>query len=156
MNDKTATRICSTLRVILDGLRPNDPIPDSDLFRDVLSGLESYIPRVLREVHPEWRHESLDGIFPAVALKTADHAIELIGFCLLISDQTMTPLRLKMQLDAAAGEVAWLECWLGENTDTGMMRIPYSGNWSKRLYTLQDRLDTVDWTYHVSFGDRTS
>lgn len=155
-DSKTATRLCSKLGPILDGLRTNDPIPESESFRDVLVGLEFYIPRVLREVHPEWRDESLDGIFPAVAQKTADREIELIGFCILISDQTLTPFRLNMQLEESVDDVAWLECWLGENTDTGMMRIPYSGNWSKMLVILQDRVDVVDWTYHVGFGDRPS
>ena len=151
---KTAALICSKLRPILAALNANDAIPDSDAFRDVLVSLELYIPRVLREVHREWRHESLDGIFTASAWKTGDREIDLIGYCILISDQTVTPLRVKMQLDATDDEVAWLECWLGENTDSGMMRIPYSGNWSKKLVTLQDRVDVDDWTYHVCFGDR--
>lgn len=151
---KTATYLCSKLRSILDGLGTNDLIPESDCFRDVLVQLESYIWRVLREVHPEWRHEALDGIFPGIARKTGDLEFELIGFCVLVPDDTVTPLRLQMQLDATADTVAWLECWLGENTSAGMMRVPYGGEWSKKLASLPDRLDRVDWTYHVGFGTR--
>jgi hypothetical protein len=130
-------------------------LDDSEDLRHVLSGLEWFLPEVLREVHREWRGEGLDGIYPALAKKVGDGEIEIVGLCCFISDQTLTPLYVRLQLDATQGEVAWLECWLGEDSGNGMRRVPYSdatvhGN---MLHVLR-RLDSIDWVYHVGYGER--
>ena len=116
-----------------------------------LSGLEFFLPEVLSEIHAG---ESLDGIFPAVSRKTADREIEIVGLCVFIGDQTLTPLHLQMQIDATKDTVSRLEYWLGESTAEGMLRIPYESNWAKKLSALSDRLDSIDWTYHVGYGER--
>jgi hypothetical protein len=56
--------------------------------------LNGYIPEVLREIHSEWKYESLDGIYPEIARKNGDLEIEIIGLCIFIQDQTLTPLHL--------------------------------------------------------------
>jgi len=123
--------------------------------RYVCSGLEFFLPHVLREVHPEWKHESLDGILPAIALKRADLELELIGCCILISDQTVTPFRVLLRVEPDADTPASLEAWLGENYGTEMLRIPYASNrWFRWMNRLSQEFDQIDWTYHVGFGER--
>lgn len=140
---------------MLASLPSDGTIDDSDDFRDALSALEFFLPEALREIHPEWKGESLDGIYPALARKSADNEIEIIGLCCLISDQTLTPLHLRLQLDSTQDAVSWLECRLGESTAGGMRREPYSQAivYGKKLNVLR-RLDSIDWVYHVGYGEQ--
>lgn len=145
-----------SLRAILADLPDGARIPDSEQFREVTSGLEYLLPEVLREIHPEWRHESLDGILPLVARKTREDEAEIVGMCILITDQTVTPLYLHLQIDPAADEVSWLECRLGERGKHGMMRTPYNQMSGKRFYALEGNADLIEWVYKVTFGERRS
>ena len=51
--------ICRSLRAILDGVSDGASIADFDQLQDVLDALDYFIPEVLRQLHPEWNHESL-------------------------------------------------------------------------------------------------
>ncbi|MCH7728822.1 MAG: hypothetical protein IH991_20405 [Planctomycetes bacterium] len=151
---KAESSTCAELRPILEALPVGSRIPDTDLC-GVLSGLERFLPEVLAELHAG---ESLDGIIPADSYKTADREIEIIGLCIFLGDQALTPLRLQLQLDENKDTVSWLEYWLGESTAKGMLRIPHheESKWFKKLHTLSDRLDAINWTYHVGYGNRHS
>jgi hypothetical protein len=147
--------IASGLRAILAPLPVGAKIESTEEFRHALGLLEGYIPEVLRELHPEWKYESLDGILPAIAHKPAQYEIELAGECILISDQTLVPIHLRIQLAADKDEICWLECRLGERVDRVMKRVPYK--WS---YAIGRTLDAtagvreLDWFYAVTFGQR--
>lgn len=152
MASKSEQIIGRLLRTILGDL-PNDaPIGDSEQFRDVLCGLEFFVPEVLGEVYSEWNHESLDGILPVTARKTRDGEVEIFGQCIFLSDQTMTPVQLRLQVSSSEDEVSWLECRLGERGEHGMVRTPYESRNAvgKRLYALQGRADAIDWVYKVT------
>jgi len=142
------------LRLALADIPIGAPITDSDQFRDALSSLEYFIPEVLGEIHTEWRHESLDGIFPEIATKTNTYEVEIAGLCIIISDQTLTPIHVRLLTAPDKDEIAWLECRLGESSPQGMVRIPYGS--SRGKLAVASRLDTIDWVYFVGFGDRVS
>jgi hypothetical protein len=151
--------ISRSLRAILADLPDNASIGDSEQFREVLSGLEFFLPhQVLNEIYPEWNHESLDGILPLVARKTGNGEAEIFGLCIIISDQTLTPFHVRLQVAAFGDEVSWLECRLGERGKQGMVRTPYesSSAAAKRLYALDGKADLIDWVYKVTFGHRRS
>lgn len=156
MASRAEESISRSLRLILAELPNGATIEDSEQFREVLSGLEYFIPEVLREIHPEWIHESLDGVLPLLARKTKEGEADIFGICIIISDQTVTPLHLCLQLSVSSEEVSWLECKLGERGENGMVRTPYhSLNALKnRLYVLVGRSDLIDWVYKVAFGNR--
>jgi hypothetical protein len=101
---------------------------------------------------------SLDGIYPVLARKTGEGEMELFGQCILISDQTLTPLHLRLQVGPTEDEVSWLECRLGERGERGMVRTPYESQDRafKRLYALEGKADAIDWVYKVTFGRRES
>lgn len=152
--------ISSSLRTILADLPIGAPIDDSGEFRkDVLNGLEFFLPVILREIHNEWKYESLDGIYPVVARKTGAGEVDIFGLCILISDQTLTPLHLRFQIASFEDEISWLECNLGEQGEQGMVRIPYDALNAafKRVYgvwALEGNSDKIDWVYKVTFGER--
>lgn len=156
MVSKAEEIVSRLLRAILAGIATGETIPDSAEFRDALSGLELFLPPVLAEVHSEWTGESLDGIYPHVAHKTGEEEAEILGLCCLMSDQTLTPIHLRLQLSSATDEVSWLELRLGEKGRAGMVRSPYSSSPSihKRLHALGANASTMEWVYKVTFGER--
>lgn len=152
---KDESNVCKRLRPILASLPSHAAIDDSDDLRGAFSALEYFLPEVLGEIHPEWMDESLDGIYPEVARKAGVDEIEIIGLCIIISDQTLTPLHLRLQLDSVDDAVSWLDCRLGESTADGMLRVPYSRSivYGSKLHVLA-RLDSIDWVYRVGYGER--
>ena len=121
----------------------------------LFSSFEFFLPQVLREIHNEWRYESLDGVYPKTFRKTADREIELIGLALFISDQTLTPLHVRLQLSPDYDSVTWVDLKLGERIDGRCRREPYGS--SKAAGTMlhtTERLDSIDWFYHVGYGER--
>jgi len=130
------------LRVILAELPIGEAIGDSPEFREALSGLEWFLPTVLAEIHPEWIGETLDGIYPHLSHKAGEAEADILGLCCLISDQTVTPIHVRLQLSSTADEVSWLELKLGEKGQGGMVRTPYSSSPSldKRLHALSQKV----------------
>jgi hypothetical protein len=153
--DLAESYVCKRLRPILASTPSGATIDDSDELRDVLMSLECFVPEVLKGIHPEWREESFDGIYPEVVRKTGDDEMELIGLCILISDQTFVALHLRLQLERDCDAVSWFECWLGEATADGMRRIPYGPTKnSVGKVGVFARLDSIEWVYHVGYGVR--
>src|ERR1700686_103938 len=99
-----------SLRAILTELPDGANIPDSEEFRGILSGLEWLLPNIFEEIYPEWRDLTLDGIYEVLARKTGEDEAEILGLCIFISDQTLTPFRLHLQIDSSKDEVLWLLC----------------------------------------------
>lgn len=155
MTSKSEQLVSRCLRETLAGLPIGARIADTENIRDVLSGLEWFVGQILGEVYAEWKRESLDGIYPLVAQKTGDGEAEIFGLCIIISDQSLVPLHLQLQLAPSGHEVSWLECRLGERGEQGMERTPYGlKSLDKMLNRFQGRADTIDWAYNVTFGDR--
>jgi hypothetical protein len=158
MASKTEESISRSLRAILDGLADGDAIGDSESFRSVLSDLEFFLPAILGEIHRPWRDESFDGIFSAAARKTGPDEAEIMGLCILISDQTVTPIHVRLQVAPLGDEIRWLECNVGERGDgkAGMLRTPYNAMSGKQLARVAERRNDIDWVYRVGFGQRQS
>src|SRR4051794_6751535 len=148
-------RLSRSLRSVLADLPSGTSIPDSEQFREVLTGLQYFIPVVLGEIHREWNLEGLDDVLPVMARKTGEGEAEIFGLCCIVSDQTLTPLHLHLQVAASDDEVSWLECRLGERGQHGIVRTPYRSLkvMKKRLHALEGR-DLIDWVYKVTFGHR--
>jgi hypothetical protein len=145
------------LRAMLAPMPIGATIPDSAEFREALTGLEWFIPEVLAEVYSEWKGESLDGIYAHLAHKTGKEEAEILGLYILLSDQTVTPIHLRLQISPRRDEVSWLELRLGEQGKHGMVRSPYppSGSIYNRLHALFERIDSIEWVYKVTFGHRS-
>lgn len=153
---RIAIKIANGLRPILASLPAQAAIEDTEEFRKVLTSIEVFLPEVLQEVHAEWQGENLDGIFPALARKASDDEMKIVGLCCFF-DQTLTSLRLCLQLASDEDAVSWLECWLAEATDDGMLRVPYSRNiiYGHKMLAAE-RFNSIRWVYHVGYGERRS
>jgi hypothetical protein len=114
--------------------------------------LELLIPEILRRRHPEWGAESIDGFFFSSAIKNDDSAAELVGTCILISDQAVTPFALDLRLSDPQA-FASFRIRLGE-PERGPLGIsgPESGSPGARdmLLALNARRERVDWVYDVT------
>ena len=150
-------RVCELLTPLLRSHEVGDSIVPSSGDGYIFSSFEFFLPGVLREIHAEWLHESLDGIYPASFRKTGDREIELIGLALFISDQTLTPLHVRLQLSPDFDCVSWIDLKLGERIDGECRRDPYgSAKVSGAMLHITNRLDSVDWYYHVGYGEYQS
>ena len=156
MASKAEQCVSRSLRTILGGVPIGASVAGSGHPQNVLDGLEFFIPEVLREIHHEWDYESLDGFIPVVARKVGELKAEIFGLCIIISDQTLTPIHLRLQVSNSVDEVLWLECQLGEKGEHGMVRTPYEflNRAIKPLYALEGKEDTMNWVYNVTFGQR--
>jgi hypothetical protein len=156
MASRTEEAVSRSLRLMLDGLAVGATIEDSEEFRRLLSSLEFFLPSVLGEVHGEWKDEGMDGILSAAARKTRPNEAEIIGLCVLISDQTLTPIHVRLQVCASGDEIEWLECNVGERGEgkCGMLRIPYDSMTGKHLVAVAERANAIEWAYRVGYGQR--
>jgi len=120
---------------------------------DICSSLELFLPKLLRNQHKEWVRESLDGIFVARALKTGPAAAQLAGTCILISDQTVTPFLIDLEVSPTIDSVVAFRVLLGE-AGGGPLGISgpvcNSGEAKRLLATLISRLDSITWSYKIA------
>lgn len=150
-------RISRAMRPLLELIPTGARFEDDCGVRDVLVGLEYFLPAILADVYPYWKGESLDGFYLSEARKTGFYRAEMRGVCILISDQTITPFHVRMQIAASSDKINWMECRLGKrgNGNGEMERIPWS-RWQGHSYSfLQDSLKPIDWTYQVAFGEES-
>lgn len=121
----------------------------------MLNALQFFLPEVLRGVHREWQNESLDGIYPSLFRLSGLREINLLGAALFISDQTLTPMNLSLQLAVDCDRVGWIDLRLGERIDERCRREPLEN--SKAAATMLNvvgRQHSIAWFYHVGFGER--
>lgn len=119
----------------------------------VLGAFQFYLPQLLRQAHPFWEDESLDGFAELVAWRTDERSLRVFGLAQLITeDQSWTPCELQLTVAPEEARFAALTCRLGSpGSDRGGL---------DRSYT-HDRLDdalrafavwrtrSADWVYEV-------
>lgn len=141
------------LRSVVAAVADGEPIAESADFAELQSALERLLPAVLREAYPaQWRWEALDGFRLAVARRTGPGEAELLGLCLLISDQTWTPLHVRLRASPEDGGISWLLCRVGDGgaAGVGMTRLPYgSSTASQLLASMGEGPDSIDWAFSV-------
>lgn len=143
-----AERIAAdSLASLLSHVAIGDKIEESPELRRLLDALEYFVPEVLREIHSEWVYESLDGVFSAEARRTGERAASILGQCIFISDQTVTPIHVELQVSPSGDRIDWAICKIGVD------RSPY-GSFPKKLASLKDQLDSVEWGWMVEYGRR--
>ncbi len=125
------------------------------------SRLEVFLPRVLTERSPKWKWESLDGFFIARATRTGPAGVELVGTCILMSDQTVTPFLVQLDATRADGtltlEVPRLVLGEPGGGQLGISGPPCNSPAANRLFTgLLDRLADVQWSSRLSEAPRTT
>lgn len=159
-NGQGATRslevqLASELKALLSGVPVGSEFtvtPSSD----VCYSLELFVPKVIGRHHAEWGKESLDGIFVARARKIGAAGVELVGTCILISDQTVTPLLIELVLSSTSESIESFRVCLGE---PGGGRLGISGPACNSrearvlLETVAARLGSIAWSYETASED---
>jgi ribosomal protein S18 acetylase RimI-like enzyme len=115
------------LRTVLLPLPSGAAIPESEAFVELQSALEIFLPAALAERYVLWRYESIDAFRFSVARKTGPDEAELIGLCLLITDQIWTAMHLRLRLASSGDRIDWMELKLGQRY--GVQR---GGEWPLR------------------------
>ena len=136
------------LRAVLAVLGDGASIPASSAFQELQDALESWVPALLG-----WRHESIDAFRFASARRLSDLTAEFLGLCLLISDQTWTPLHLRVTLAPSSDSVASVQCGLGEPGigASGLLRVPYASKEADTLLaSLPSRVHELPWVFAMS------
>jgi hypothetical protein len=135
----------------LEGRAVGQPLP-LDSSSDLCDTLELLIPAALREAHPEWATESIDGFFFSSAVRGFDDSAEIVGTCILIGDQTVTPFALDVALEDAETFRSF-RIRLGERGD-GPLGISgpkcTSDAAGELLDSLNTRLDQIAWVYDLA------
>lgn len=116
---------------------------------DLLSSLEYYIPLLLSRHYSKWESESLDGILLANAERIDSKTAEFTGVCILMSDQTVTPVFIRLTLGALRDSISSYQVCLGES-GVGHLRISYGSSKAQELLmTINTRLQSIKWSYIV-------
>jgi hypothetical protein len=119
-----------------------------------LGVLESFLPEILAQAFEWWESESLDGVLPHRMRKTAARELELSGLCILIGEQSVIPVHLRLRHAEHVNEIEWLDCRIGETVAGSgeMTRIKWP-NWHRSLDRLQRetdaRLAVMQWAFRV-------
>ena len=120
---------------------------------DFLYLLELYIPRLLSHKYLQWEHESLDGFYLANARKLSSNSAEFSGLCILISDQTVTPFVIRLELNLLRNSIASYQVFLGE-PGSGSLGISgpscSSAKADDLLKALAERMDNISWSYFIT------
>ena len=139
------------LAASLKGVSLGSPLA-IDSSSDLCFTLELLLPEMLRRAHHEWADESIDGFFFSSAVKTGEMSADLIGTCVLMTDQTVTPFFLSVNV-ADSESLAEVRIRLGE-AGSGPLGISgpkcTSPAAQELLSSLNDRLAKVRWTYDVA------
>jgi hypothetical protein len=115
--------------------------------------LELYIPQLLSHRYPEWEYESLDGFFLAEAQRIESETAEFTGLCILISDQTVTPVLIRLTLSSSRDSIAAYQVFLGEvgGGQLGISGPPCNSPHAQRLLdTVSARLNNIRWSYAIT------
>jgi hypothetical protein len=120
---------------------------------NLLFALELYIPQLLSRRYSEWEYESLDGFFLASARKIGSETAEFAGLCILISDQTVTPVFIRLTLNSSRDSIASYQVFLGEpgGGHLGISGPPCNSPHAHRLLeTVSARLNNIRWSYSIT------
>ncbi len=112
----------------------------------LLASLELYIPSLLSRYYPEWKNETLDGFFLETAQRIDSITAEFIGVCILMSDQTLTPIFISLTLSTLHNSIASYRVFLGE---LGSGHLGISRPREKVLMTTVARLKNIKWSYRI-------
>jgi hypothetical protein len=145
------------LRLSLRGIGEGEVIPESESRRQLQSALELYLPLMLRGADPNhWRLEAFDGFRFPVARKIGPCEAEFRGAGLLLTDETWTPVQVRLRAAADADTIAWGSCQVGDRL-VGQNERPTSN--SPQLGTLLaavcEHPDKMEWKFSVQFPDGT-
>jgi hypothetical protein len=144
-------RISRALHSVLGRIIDGADFLDTRELRRVGIGLEYFLPPVLAEIYPYWKGESLDGFYFSEARRIGPEQAELFGACVLISDQTVTPVHIRLWVARSEEKIDRMECRLGKR-GTGKGDMERTRWRHDPCIGLPSSKELVDWVYKITFG----
>lgn len=141
--------VARTARSILNATEMGHFCLSSPLLQSLLSSLEGFISQLFHEIGV-LVNDSVDGIYAEIAEKRGAHEIRILGNCILITDQCLTPIDVRFSVARDKDEVDWCDCKLGEMGPNGMVRTPYGGN----IRLIACRGTEIEWCHHFGYDHR--
>ncbi len=114
--------------------------------------LEVFITLELREKYEEWKYESLDGIYSGNISLEDSNQLNLVGMCILTSDQSVVPIYISIKVSDDFDEVLWIKGKIADSNSNGVIKFSYDSNrWRKQLYTID--VNKVNWFYTIEYEE---
>ena len=139
------------LRDILQPLPPKCDIPQDEHLQEAMNTLEVIVSLLLKEQFDTWRYEALDGILLTVAQRRDADTAFFGGDCILITDQTVSPIEVEVTLGGGGAGLVRVCCRVGEKQDGKLMRHSYDKEHRYRTLIWQERdpHHELEWMYFV-------
>jgi hypothetical protein len=135
---------------------PDEVVTDSPALDELLVTLEYLTSRWLREHCEGFSGESLDGILLGSCKRRGELDLEIGGTAILITDQTETPIALRMRANPTADHLLECLCRVGEpepeSGDLLRLELGTKVSYEARMRTAE-RPDRVPWMYLVEVGE---
>lgn len=141
------------LRLVLRGLQDGEPIPESGARAQLQGAFELFLPLMLRNADPShWRLEAFDAFRFPVARKTGPLEAEFRGAGLLLSDETWTPLQVRLRAAGDSDTIAWGSCQVGDRLVERTARLPSaSPDLPKLLVSVCEHPESMTWAFSAEY-----
>ena len=141
------------LRLVLHGVQLGEHIPESPARTQLQSALELFLPLMLRDTDPgHWRLEAFDGFQLPVARKTGPFEAEFRGVGLLLTDETWTPVQVRLRAAEEADVIAWGSCQVGDRLVPRTDRLPSdSPALGNLLASVCEHPERMDWEFSAEY-----
>lgn len=141
------------LRLSVRGLEVGDDIPLSNAREQLQSAFELFLPLTLREADPNyWRLEAFDAFRFPVARKTGPDEAEFRGAGLLLSDETWTPVQVRLRVAPDSDTIAWGSCQAGDRRVGKSDRLPAKSlELGHLLQSVSETPETIDWAFSAGY-----
>lgn len=152
MMDKFDELAAQYLRLALRDVQEGEAIPPSGALTQLHGTLELFLPLMMRESDPaHWRLEAFDAFRFPVARKTGQFEAEFRGAGLLLSDETWTPIELRLRAAADADSIAWARGRVGDRRVPAAQRPAAQADLQTLLVRVSEQPDQIDWAYAAEY-----
>jgi hypothetical protein len=141
------------LRLALRGVGEGQDIPSSEAVTQLQSALELFLPLIMRGADPNhWRLEAFDAFRFPFATKTGPAEAEFRGAGLLLSDETWTPVRVRLRAADDSDTIAWGSCQVGDRrVERAQRPAADSPDLARLLTSVSEQPDNVAWAFSAEY-----
>jgi len=141
------------LRLALHGVEEGHQILESPARAQLEGALELFLPLMLRDSDPgHWRLEAFDAFQFPVARKTGPFEAEFRGAGLLLTDETWTPVQVRLRAAAETDLIAWGSCQVGDRLVPPSERLPCdSPVLGELLASVCEHPESMDWEFSAEY-----
>ncbi len=142
--------------IIFDELAAGMISPDVTVIQQFLNELERPLTDLFRTQYPKkWKWLSIDGFYPTQVYKKTDTLVEIMGMCIFVDSQQLTPFWLSFTYVPQSNRLLSLESKIGQVEDAGEeMRLwLYQPVLKWQTYMLSKEKECIGWLYEVRFED---